>query len=639
MDKQDNDISVPAEDFRERWWSWRFVAELMVVFIIGVAVMQFIYSGSGYGTDQRASLAGNDCFFHARVAALLPETGLLDALPWLSQTIFRDEFTSHYYGFHVLLWPFVSVSEALTGDHIPGARWAMSVFFGLNLVAFTLILIGERVRSRWIWLVLFLMLPTDFFIRHSYVRALDLSLLCMMVGTFFLFRGRYLAAAVTLVVYTHIYLGSFFLVIIAGIHFISGLLDGPAVRFDWRLVLWIAVGATVGFVAHPYFPGTIDYLKTQIFGSGLTPEIPVGREWQAYSDVWTFGNMVGVPLTALAVSIALRLRIGPRLTRNEWTMLAAGFLFFVLVLKARRFIEYWPVFALLSSALVAEPVLDSISALWPSRGKKPIAAQVLLIVAMLIAGACLAVLLHRCYDRVPHMLAWWPVWIVLAGAYLSAFAMGQRRHPKITETSSSSVSRMVTPLVTTATMLLMLLSLGGIKFETVRRWAKGKYDVGEVQAAMNVLQANSEPGDIVFTDDWDVFPVYFYFNHHNYYILGLDPVFAYRHDPEMHARYVKISRGQVPCDTTVTVHEGDEEIRRTIHVELADIRDLFNARFVVVDEDHQPFARLLDDAPELCRRIHPEDDQESPPYSVYRILVDSGNTARGTNEKPRTLGD
>lgn len=599
--------------------------ELLVAFLIGISLFRFYYSGTGGDTGERVNLAGNDCFYHVKMAALFPQIGFDDQFPWLSQTIFNDRFVSHHYGFHALLSPFVLLSQRLTGDYIPGARWFMAVSFGLVLMIFMRLLIGEGVRYRWLFLALLLMLPADFYIRHANVRAIDLSLIFLLIGTHFILRGRYLLLSVAIVMYTHVYLGSFFLPVIAGLHFLCGLFAAPKLKPDWRLVIFTVIGAVVGITTHPYFPENIDFLRTQVFGSGLTPEVPVGREWRAYEDVWRFVNLVAVPLTIQTAAVILRARFGRRLSRNEWTMLAVSLFFFVLTLKARRFIEYWPMFSVLSSALLVGPLLErfaphfatSLARGWRTPVLAMSAACAFVLTALLLYAR------SQNAGTAAHVVSWWPAWVTL-GVIVAGLEVLRRRSELSPVGRSVHVARLsITALGVTAAIGAVVFVGAGQVHETVHGWAGGKFDLDEVEAAMTALKDASHEGDIVFTDDWDIFPVYFYFNHWNYFIVGLDPVFTHRLDPELWQRYVKLSRGQVPSRIAVNSIEDGQEVTRLERVELPEIRDLFHARFVVVDRDHQPLARKLEAAPELAERIYP-DQPSAPgrvnPYTIYRIL-------------------
>ena len=593
-----------------------------MVFLIGVAVMRFMFSGTGLGTGVRPNLAGNDGFYHVKMAALFPDVPLADTFPWLTQTIFSERFVNHHYGFQAFLSPFVRISHELCGDYLPGARVALCLIFGLVLVTATLILMSERIPHRWLWLTLMLALPGDFFVRQAYVRPIGLSLCCLLLGCFFMLRRRYVLLALTAALYSHLYLGSFFLVILALIHFVSGLCARPRPVFDLRLLVWITLGFILGFVTHPHFPENLGFLRTQIFGTGLTPEISVGQEWNPFGDTWGFACRIGVPLSVLAIALALRLRLGRRMTRNQWTLLLASFFFFALLLKARRFMEYWPMFAVLAAAFAAGPLF----------GKAPLVADAVpagrvqrfptgLIPGFALLGVTAALLVGWRFNSYYLPLVYWlPAWVGLAAFYLAVNTWRQRR----LQAAGFPIPTPACALSITVAMMALWFLAAGPVYTTVRNWARGKWDLDAVEGAMIALQTASEPKDIVFTDDWDDFTVFFYFNHYNYYIEGLDPVFAYRHDPEMRTRYVKITRAQVPCTTDAPVHVGNALAEQPIEVELADIRDRFHARFAIVDRDHQPFGFLLKSAPQLARRIFPPAGTEVigvPPYQVYEILA------------------
>lgn len=57
------------------------------------------------------------------------------------------------------------------------------------------------------------------------------------------------------------------------------------------------------------------------------------------------------------------------------------------------------------------------------------------------------------------------------------------------------------------------------------------------------LQENSPKGSLVVTADWDDFPLLFFYNIHNVYLLGLDPNFLYKHDPEKYLYWKEFSKG------------------------------------------------------------------------------------------------
>jgi hypothetical protein len=448
------------------------------------------------------------------------------------------------------------------GDYVPGARWAMALFLGLSLMLFNLILMTQRIRWRWLWLVLFVLMPYQFFTRHAYVRAISPSLVLMLLIFLLMFRRRYALTGLAVAAYVHLYLGGvLYAPLLVGLYVLASMI-GPEGdrRIPWTLVAWAAAGWVVGIAVHPYVHGMGEFLRLQILGSGLAPDISVGREWKPYENVWWFAQMSGTVLLVWAGAVCLRLRMGGTLTAQEMSLLLAQFVFLGLTFKARRFVEYWPVLSLLSAACLSGPIVDR-WATWFDRRIDPRqtgkAGRVRRVAAAALAAGVVAIVCTT------------PVWRV------------------------------------------------------IRRSAECKYDLPAIRQAMTFLKEHSEPGDVVFTDDWDIFPVYFYHNAHNHYIVGMDPKFTHARDPVLWERYVKISRGQVPADKSVTVRDdAGSERTQTIHVALEDIRDYFGAKYVITDRDHRLLSTRLAARKDLAELVYPSDSfQESrdKPYLIFRI--------------------
>ena len=55
----------------------------------------------------------------------------------------------------------------------------------------------------------------------------------------------------------------------------------------------LPLGWILGVVSYPYAGGIFEFLRLQVFGSGLSPDIEVGREWKPYSDAWFLVTMAG----------------------------------------------------------------------------------------------------------------------------------------------------------------------------------------------------------------------------------------------------------------------------------------------------------------------------------------------------------
>lgn len=695
--------------------SWRrgWVAlELIAVFALGATVMGFIYIDARGVPADRVGVPGYDAFYHIKMAAMLPEVGLVKYFPWLRHVYFSQldsSFISHHYGFHVLLVPFVKLSYWLTGDYLMGGRWAISTFFGLALMMLQGLLISERIRWRWLWLIVFLMLPSEFFGRHAYVRAISPSLMCMLTLVLFMFRQQYVLAGLAVAAYTHLYLGSVvYTPLIVGLFVVSSVIGPRGDRgVPWRLILWTTLGWLVGLRTYPYFEGALEFLRMQVLGTGLNPDIAVGSEWSSYGNVWHFAVTTCGPLLAVwATALALRIRLGERLNARELSLMLIHFALLLLTFKAKRFIEYWPPFCLLSAAFLVAPVLNPLAAwLDPNEQKAGIlkAAAVRSLLAILICAAVLTGVHFAHPDGIERFMVEWPIWsllatgfilipltqiwlqahpsrsgrglrpvpiacvlllgaafagaitllaryefgpprnlspelspgiwgwLVLAGLFVAVGFLAQRPPVQAGSALLTRLFHSTTILATGVAVVAAVVLLCADHLVAVQRTVYCGYNLPAVRKAMAYLQAVSEPGDVVFTDDWDVFPLYFYHNSYNHYIVGLDPKFTHSRKPELWERYVKITRGQAPRTFEARWTSADgEEVRRKIHVELEDIRDYFYAKYVMTDRDHKPFAKRLAESPDFAELIYPKASYQNcknAPYLIFRVREPGQDTA------------
>lgn len=687
---------IAPGDPADRLLRW---VEAAGVFLLGVVLMNYFYAASVMRPGAELGVPEHDSYYHVAMAQMLPEHGLLPKFPWLQFTYFRDQgddFVSHHWGFHLLLLPFVKAAEWLTGDALPGGRWAMSAVFGANLLLFHLLLRQGRVPLHWLWIGLFLLLPDQFFVRHGFVRAIGASLIFMQLTLLALFAKRYLLAALTLAAYVHLYLGAVMygpvLVATYAIAQVVGPKDDR--RFPVRMVLLTAAGWAVGVVTYPYSAGMFEFLRIQVFGSGLSPDIEVGREWKPYTDPWFIVTMSAPLLAAWTGSLVLRLRMGPRLDARETTLLLVQFAFLLLTFKARRFIEYWPPFCLLSAAYLAGPplrrVVESVLAWWAT--KRP-AVRIAATAAGLIGAAAGCVLLWIwCFERpnVDAIVAEWRAWTLLAamlalpvlirvwqvpaeergeaiplgrmiaviasgaalfitawiavasgfgsslpeprlkvpglawGVLVAAYGLvplfGLAARAAVTRLRAAAAIPASAAVVLAALMIpAAVVGVGGKSFASAARQVRCYYNLEDIRELMAFLKGASRPGDVIFTDDWDMFPVFFYHNRHNYYIVGLDPKFTHQREPDLWSRYVKISRGEVPGTIRLASTDGG---RKQATVGLTDIREHFRARFVVADRDHRRLADALARSPEVAEFVFPGDSYEKArhaPYVVFRI--------------------
>ena len=81
--------------------------------------------------------------------------------------------------------------------------------------------------------------------------------------------------------------------------------------------------------------------------------------------------------------------------------------------------------------------------------------------------------------------------------------------------------------------LLGFLALYGISLRDTVLLASG-WNADRLAGAAKWIEANSEPGDIVFNVRWEYFSELYFWNTKNHYTSGMDPIFQYAYEPELH---------------------------------------------------------------------------------------------------------
>lgn len=614
------------------------VLEFLALLAIGALLMHYLCTDTKGANGDDLGLPGFDSWYHARMSSMLPDVGLVREFPWLRFSYFTQkghDFVSHHYGFHVMMLPFIKLSEHCLGDAAPGARWAICTTFGLNLALFNLLLKTGGVRWRLVWLALILLMPHQFIMRSAHIRAIGPSLMFLLLITWLMFQRRPILTGLAIAGYTHLYLGAVMYSPILVAVYAAACVIGPAGQrhIPWKMVLITAGFWFLGVVTYPYAGGMLEFLRLQVFGTGLTPDIEVGGEWKPYEGVWWFTQMSAVLLIVWTTAVVFRMRLGPNLDEKEATLLVLNFFFLLLTLKARRFVEYWPAFGLLSAAYMLAPILSPLierfergecgadaprfetlrrglivgaaatgvalcglgtfGGVWTyffSDGRLTTAAGLALLVTIIVSAVDVSLRRRKAWVI--------PVRSILAAACLSVVGFA---HPQWTE---------------------------------IRRSLRCGYNLRALRETMAYVREHSQPGDVIFTDDWDIFPVYFYHNTFNNYIVGLDPKFTHDRRPDLWQRFVKITRGQTPCDITEpTPDESGKLVKKKLHVDLIDIREQFGAKWVITDRDHRALASKLAKAKDVAELVYPVtrmSEAGEAEYLVFRVKWPDGPS----NERP-----
>jgi asparagine N-glycosylation enzyme membrane subunit Stt3 len=353
--------------------------QIALAFAITVAVMGFIETGG-------PAILDNDGYYHMQWSKKLlesfPALPAFDALPMT--TLAPEDYVDHHYLFHLMLAPFT------IGDMRVGAKLAAVVFSSLGIVSLFALLVAYRVPYRWFWLAPLIASSEPFLYRMSMTRAPAASLAMLGLGTYIILKRKWIWLAV--ISFAFVWLYSLFPLILA-----ITLLHAAAVYMSERRIEWRGAAASIsgilaGLLINPYFPKNLSLFYDHLVMK-LTPEsgytVDVGVEWYPY-DSW---------ILIMSSAIAFALFVGGLMAFNfrerardlkPLFFLMVSVMLLLMLIKSRRFVEYWPPFAVLFAAFTISPRLKEIDFTWFAKTRDKVigvvAAGLVALAALLYMG-------------------------------------------------------------------------------------------------------------------------------------------------------------------------------------------------------------------------------------------------------------
>ncbi len=341
---------------------------LFGVFFIGMASVQFA----------TADMPDNDGYYHIKLAYLMRTEGLRPAFPYLPLSILNPrEFYDHHFLFHLALIPFTF------GDLRLGAKWAAVTNASLAFLAVWWLLHRQKVPMAWLWALGLLAVSEAFLYRMSITRAQSLSLAVLALGLHWMFTRNYKLLLPLGFLYVWMYDAFPLLGTLAVLYTLALWISER--RLDFRPIVYTGLGTALGLVLNLYFPYNLIFIASHLLPK-LTQAttVSVGNEWFPYRTSTLLENS---PL-ALAVFAAGILALGlqeRRMDTRTAASLLGALLFGLMLFQARRFIEYFPPFALLFAALAWAPLLEKLGS-QPAGDRFPLDR----LHSRLIAGGVLA---------------------------------------------------------------------------------------------------------------------------------------------------------------------------------------------------------------------------------------------------------
>lgn len=446
--------------------------------------------------ELRPNFPDPDSFYHAKMALILRDVGVIHQFPWMQWTTWRDHYVDPHFLYHVLLIPFVTLFDPLVGMKVSAIVFGLAAFAALYGIVRAL-----RTPHPELF-VLAAALSTGFLQRMALPRAPALSIALLLVATWFLRQRRVWPTAALAAVFVWFYHGWPVLLLSLGALLVADLFAVRIVEAKaWRaglvetikrngaIALATIGGLVFGMVVNPYFPDNLLFSVVDIIKIGIInyqTVLPVGQEWHASS----LGELFSLSVPALLLFAFAFVFYFPGLARSKrrpereelvtvflFLFLAAGYL--GLTLKSYRYIEYAIPFVLISAATMFTASHDFFrTELWPP------------------------------------MRAWLD------------------RHPLALGSAVGFLS------ITLATLLA-----SSVRDVTV---SSDYYQATQYEVATQWIRMHVPPGETVFHNIWDFSMVLFYLDTAHTYIVGLDPTFMYDENPAAWTQWSDLSTGKDP---------------------------------------------------------------------------------------------
>lgn len=334
-------MQVEKIDLQAIWIKQRASILVAIVFLVFLGFVQFA----------TPDMPDNDGYYHIKLAYLMRTEGLTPEFSWLPLSILNArEYYDHHFLFHVALIPFTY------GDLRVGAKLAAVIFAGLALLSVWRVLKNQRIPHAFYWALALMAISEAFIYRMSITRAQSLSLVVLMLALDWLLRNKIKRLAGLAFFYVWLYNAFPLLLIVAGV-FVAAkwILER---KLDLRPLVSVGAGTFLGLIINPYFPYNIIFAVQHILPKLFEPtSVSVGSEWYPYTTAQLLENSLLALVAFVSGALALGLQDKRIDLRTLVSFLLAG-VFGLMMFQSRRFIEYFPPFALVFAAFAWTPIMS-----------------------------------------------------------------------------------------------------------------------------------------------------------------------------------------------------------------------------------------------------------------------------------------
>lgn len=324
-----------------------------------------------------AGMVGNDGYYHMKMGYLMRQEGLTPVFDVLPTTILNEAaYYDHHLLYHAYLALFATTDPAVDGGVAltQGAKLASVVLPSLAFLVAWWLLRGQRVPGTAVFTLALFAISHAFLYRMAMPRAQAAALLLLLLALHWLLQGQYKRLIPLGFIFVWAYNAFPLLLLVGGAYLLTILLLER--RLVWQAVVYPAAGILLGLVINPYFPQDFVFIYHHLLPKIGESATRVGNEWSPY-QTWTLVENSGYALAAFVLGIFGLAWRKDRADKATLLTLLLALLFGFMLFKSRRFVEYFPPFALLFAAFSLAPLLREATAWLQQRGVAPVLPLIL----------------------------------------------------------------------------------------------------------------------------------------------------------------------------------------------------------------------------------------------------------------------
>jgi hypothetical protein len=410
------------------------------------------------------NIADPDGLYHITHAKIYLENGIFyNEFPWVQFSVIKDLKADLWYGFHLFLIPFNFFTNRIFGVKLAG-----SIIAFFTLLMFFWAIKRLKIKYSAMWILMFIVSAPDILYRLTMTRPHNLSLgLAMLTLSFGLSGGIWAIFLISAAsAFLHIALAWLPILII---FVISAVRKTQKLTIEWKKIFAVFGGAILGLLLRPNPLGALKLFYIQVIKLSVV-------------------HMKGIPLL-----------FGRELKPSE----PMGFLRQILpVLFIALILAF--VFTKIRKKIPAE-----IRQIWKI---KVYSALSLTVIFTLIAQ----LMMRRSYDLMNGF------GIFTIALIVSTYFIYLESQKKI---GQDYIAKTKNRILIAGFIIICIFCVNSVPL--AYSYMKQAWSPTYLKEVSQWLKENTKPGDIVFNSRWDYFGGLFFWNQQNYYINGMDPIFAY----------------------------------------------------------------------------------------------------------------